>query len=63
MNKKKWDALPADIQAILTVSVRDFSEDMTTQLRIADQAAVKAAKADPNITIHDWSAEERKEVP
>jgi TRAP-type mannitol/chloroaromatic compound transport system substrate-binding protein len=60
MNKKKWDKLPADIQAILTVSVRDFAEDITTQLRIADQAAVKAAQADPNITIHDWSAEERK---
>lgn len=60
MNKKKWDKLPADIQAILTMSVRDFAQDMTTQLRIADQAAVKAAQADPNITIHDWSAEERK---
>ncbi|KZN14163.1 MULTISPECIES: TRAP transporter substrate-binding protein [Marinomonas] len=60
MNKKKWDKLPADLQTILTVSVRDFAQDMTTQLRIADQAAVKAAQADPNITIHDWSAEERK---
>jgi len=60
MNKKKWDKLPADIQSILTVSVRDFAEDITTQLRIADQAAVKAAQADPNITIHDWSEEERK---
>ena len=49
-----------DLQEILTVSVRDFSYDMTTQLKIADQAAVKAAEANPNITIHDWSAEERK---
>ncbi|MBD5770999.1 TRAP transporter substrate-binding protein [Marinomonas colpomeniae] len=60
MNQKKWDKLPADIQAILTVSVRDFAQDITTQLNIADQIAVKAAQADPNITIHDWSAEERK---
>lgn len=33
---------------------------MTTQLRIEDQKAVREAQADPNITIHDWSADERK---
>ena len=60
MSQKKWDKLPADIQEILTVSVRDFAQDMTTQLRIADQIAVKAAQENPNITVHDWSAEERK---
>ncbi|MEL0635566.1 TRAP transporter substrate-binding protein [Marinomonas sp. TI.3.20] len=60
MSKKKWDKLPADIQAILTVSVRDFAEDITTQLRIADEAAVKVAQANPKITIHNWSPEERK---
>jgi len=60
VSKKKWDKLPIDLQEILTVSVRDFSYDMTTQLKIADQAAVKVAQANPNITIHDWSAEERK---
>ncbi|MEO9653904.1 TRAP transporter substrate-binding protein [Marinomonas sp.] len=60
MSQKKWDKLPADIQEILTVSVRDFAKDMTTQLRIADQIAVKAAQENPNITVHDWSAEERK---
>ncbi|WP_428773888.1 TRAP transporter substrate-binding protein [Vibrio sp.] len=60
MSKKKWDKLPADLQQILKVSVRDFAEDITTQLRIADQEAVRAAQANPDITIHDWSAEERK---
>ena len=60
MNQKKWDALPSDLQSIMTVSVRDFAQDITTQLKIADQAAVKKAKANPNITIHDWSADERK---
>lgn len=60
MNQKKWDSLPADLQLILIVSVRDFAQDITTQLRIADQIAVKAAQDDPNITVHDWSAEERK---
>lgn len=60
MSQKKWNALPEDLQEILTVSVRDFAQDITTQLRIADQAAVKVAKANPDITIHDWSSEERK---
>lgn len=60
VSQKKWNKLPIDLQEILTVSVRDFSYDMTTQLKIADQAAVKVAEENPNITIHDWSAEERK---
>ncbi|MFT5558094.1 MAG: TRAP-type mannitol/chloroaromatic compound transport system substrate-binding protein [Psychromonas sp.] len=60
VSQKKWDKLPIDLQEILTVSVRDFSYDITTQLKIADQAAVKIAEANPDITIHDWSAVERK---
>ncbi|MBT3145174.1 TRAP transporter substrate-binding protein [Neptunomonas phycophila] len=60
VSQKKWDKLPADLQEILTVSVRDFAQDITTQLRIADQLAVKEAQANPEITIHDWSAQERK---
>ncbi|WP_120511708.1 TRAP transporter substrate-binding protein [Photobacterium salinisoli] len=60
MSQKKWDKLPADLQEILTTSVRDFAYDMTTQLKIADQQAVKEAQANPDITIHNWSDEERK---
>lgn len=60
MSQKKWDKMPADLQEILIVSVRDFAQDMTTQLRIEDQKAVREAQADPNITVHDWSADERK---
>jgi len=52
--------MPEDLQQILKTSVRDFSYDITTQLKIADQAAVKEANANPNITIHNWSDEERK---
>ena len=60
MNMKKWNKLPEDLQEIMTTSVRDFANDITTQLRIADQKAVKEAQEDPNITIHNWSDEERK---
>lgn len=59
MNLDEWNELPADIQAIFTVSVRDFANDISTQLAMADIDAVKEAREDPNITIHDWSAEER----
>ncbi|MDX1304357.1 TRAP transporter substrate-binding protein [Photobacterium sp.] len=60
VSQKKWDKLPADLQEILTTSVRDLSYDITTQLKIADQQAVKEAEENPNITIHNWSADERK---
>ena len=60
MSQKKWDKLPADLQAIIKMSVRDFAQDITTQLKMADQAAVKAAQADASITIYNWSADERK---
>ncbi len=60
VSQKKWDKMPADLQQILKTSVRDFSYDITTQLKIADQAAVKEANANPKITVHNWSDEERK---
>jgi TRAP-type mannitol/chloroaromatic compound transport system substrate-binding protein len=60
MSLKKWNTLPEDIQEILTVSVRDFAKDITTQLAMADRKAVQEAMANPDITIHDWSTEERK---
>ena len=59
MNKETWDSMPADLQAIMKVSVRDFARQMTSRLKLEDQAAVAEALADPDITIHDWSAEER----
>lgn len=61
MNLDEWNELPEDIQAIFTVSVRDFANDISTQLAMADVDAVKEARENPDITIHDWSAEERME--
>lgn len=59
MNKAEWDQLPTDLQAILEVSVRDFANDMVSQLKMKDLKAVAEASKDPSITIHNWSAEER----
>lgn len=58
MNKAKWDALPKDIQATLTETVRAFALKQIDALAAADLKAVEEAKA-AGVTIHNWSAEER----
>jgi TRAP-type mannitol/chloroaromatic compound transport system substrate-binding protein len=59
INLDTWNGMPADIKAILEVSVRDFAIDMTSQLAMKDLVAVAEARNNPDITIHNWSAEER----
>lgn len=59
MNKAKWDALPEDLQAVLEQSVADFSQTQVAALAEADMKAVEEAKASGEITVHDWSDEER----
>jgi TRAP-type mannitol/chloroaromatic compound transport system substrate-binding protein len=59
INKVVWDGMPADIKAILEMSVRDFAIDMTSQLAMKDLKAVAEARKNPDVTIHNWSAEER----
>lgn len=59
MNKAKWDALPADIQEALTESVEEFAEMQVATLQEADLKAVEEAKASGEVTVHDWSADER----
>lgn len=59
ISQKKWDAMDADLQAILIVSVRDFARQMTSKLKVMDLKAVAEAQQSGNITIHDWPSEER----
>ena len=59
MNKATWDSLPEDIQTALTDSVAEFATMQVEALRQADLAAVEEAQASGEITVHDWSAEER----
>ncbi|MEJ8474416.1 TRAP transporter substrate-binding protein [Roseibium algae] len=59
MNKEIYDGLPADLKEILAVSVRDFAQDMVARLEAANLIAVAEATADPDITIINWSDEER----
>lgn len=59
ITKETWEALPADLQTILEVSVRDLAWDMTSRLAMEDRRAVAEARAAEDITVHDWPEEER----
>lgn len=59
MNKAKWDAMPAELQTAITESVEEFADLQVATLREADLAAVEAAKASGEVTVHDWPAAER----
>ncbi|WP_374633318.1 TRAP transporter substrate-binding protein [Paracoccus sp. (in: a-proteobacteria)] len=59
MNQAKWDALPDDLKALLTTQVEELAVTLNETLKEKDAAAVAEATAE-GVTIHDWSAEERK---
>lgn len=59
MNKAKWDALPDDMKTLLEETVKEFQQTQINGNREADEAALAEAEADPNITVHNWSEEER----
>ena len=59
MNKATWDSMPADLQAILKVAARDLAFRELAELAMKDQQAVKTALQNPDVQIHNWSAEER----
>ena len=59
MNKEMWEEMPEDLQTILEISVRDFGYEMVNTLQMRDNEAVAEARANPDVTVHDWPAEER----
>ncbi|MGX9854262.1 TRAP transporter substrate-binding protein [Limimaricola variabilis] len=59
MNLEKWNALPDDLKQVMEESVKQFAQDQVAALKAADEAAVEEAKAGGEITVHDWSDEER----
>ena len=59
MNKAKWDALPDDIKTAFEDTLKTFSRHQVAVLAENDQKAVEEAKAGGEITVHDWSDEER----
>jgi TRAP-type mannitol/chloroaromatic compound transport system substrate-binding protein len=59
MNLETWNALPDDLKQVMEESVKQFAQDQVAALKAADEAAVEEAKAGGEITVHDWSDEER----
>ncbi|MCZ4263030.1 TRAP transporter substrate-binding protein [Limimaricola sp. G21655-S1] len=59
MNLEKWNALPDDLKQVMEESVKQFAQNQVASLNAADEAAVEEAKASGEITVHDWSDEER----
>ncbi|KHA54220.1 TRAP transporter substrate-binding protein [Sulfitobacter geojensis] len=59
INKEIYDGLPEDFQALLNESVSVFARDMVSQLDEQNEIAVAEAMTDPNITVINWSDEER----
>ncbi|WP_380058048.1 TRAP transporter substrate-binding protein [Falsihalocynthiibacter sp. SS001] len=59
INKSVWDGLDAETQAVLSESVQEFAQSQVAALAERDLAAVEEAKNGGEVTVIDWSAEER----
>ncbi|MCA0848669.1 TRAP transporter substrate-binding protein [Salipiger thiooxidans] len=59
VNKAKWDSLPDDLKTAMEESVKEFAVYQSETVHERDMEAAEEAKAGGEITIHDWSDEER----
>ncbi len=59
MNLDRWNSLDAETQEAITESVREFSRNQVAALREKDLAAVEEAQAGGEVTVTDWSDEDR----
>ncbi len=59
VNMDRWNALPDDLKAILTVATRDFGREMYQRLMIADQKIARNAE-EIGLTLIDWPDAERR---
>jgi TRAP-type C4-dicarboxylate transport system substrate-binding protein len=56
-SKSKWDALPKDLQDLLTAEARAMSEGLKAQIRADDNAAIEKMKGE-GVEIITWNKEE-----
>ena len=59
MNTERWEALTEEQRTAVTEAANEFARTQVEQLAERDAAAVEEAKAGGEITVTDWSAEER----
>jgi TRAP-type mannitol/chloroaromatic compound transport system substrate-binding protein len=62
VNKKKWNAQPKDIQAILTMAARDMGTQINMRQLMLRGPAEKDDLDNHGVTIIDWPASERKKM-
>jgi len=58
MTKTTWDSMPADLQAVMELAVRELAFQEVNQLAMKDLQAVSAAVAE-GVSVTNWSAAER----
>ncbi len=61
VSRSKWEALPDDLKAILTVGVREFSRDMVQSVAAQD-AKVEVELREAGVELLNWSTEARREL-
>ncbi|MBU2961365.1 TRAP transporter substrate-binding protein [Citreicella sp. C3M06] len=59
VNLSKWNSLPDDLKTAMEESVAEFAVYQSQTVHERDMEAAKEAEASGEITIHDWSDEER----
>ncbi len=57
VNKKAWDALPADLQAIVSTTAQAITADMAAEYAHGNAMALERLKADPNVELRPFPAE------
>ncbi len=59
VHPSRWEALPADVKAIMEMAVADFARDITRRLELRDLDDARAARA-AGVQVIDWSEAERQ---
>lgn len=60
INKTKWDAMPDDLKAIVTTSVKSYADDLAKRIRARDEEVAEKLRARGDVNIHSWSEDEKK---
>ena len=59
INKATWDGLPDDLKQVMEETVKELQLNWIAATAADNEKALETAEANPNITVHNWSDEER----
>jgi TRAP-type C4-dicarboxylate transport system substrate-binding protein len=59
INKDTWDSLPDDLKQVMEETVKELQLNWIAATAADNEKALETAQANPAITIHNWSDEER----